>query len=304
MRLALLLSSVGTLAAAAGCQTTGNGTPADLQTIYGADDRLEPFEVEDPNALEVLPSVGALIDTDDLFAMPDGNGTVLYLEDAKLCAGERFRADKRGAFCTAFMVSDRLALTAGHCIKDQGQCDKTALTFAFGKLEDGTAASRQGVTATSGNAGWALQPDEVYRCARIIDRFHGFKWESDYALIELDRGTARPPVKLATDVLTKATKIFSWGHPLGLPLKYARGEASGSNGVRFFHNMDLFAGNSGSPVFNAKGEAIGIVSSSMTLDVHWNEIGQCYDSHAEADASAYESATDLGALRTVLKPHL
>ncbi|HLP44779.1 MAG TPA: trypsin-like peptidase domain-containing protein, partial [Candidatus Kapabacteria bacterium] len=56
--------------------------------------------------------------------------------------------------------------------------------------------------------------------------------------------------------------IHVLGHPVGLPLKYASGETVSDNSDKsyFTANLNIYSGNSGSPVFNSdKHEVIGLV---------------------------------------------
>jgi hypothetical protein len=65
-------------------------------------------------------------------------------------------------------------------------------------------------------------------------------------------------------------KKFS-GHPCGLPLKYSPGACVGEITENYFRaDLDVYSGNSGSPVFCAEThELIGIVSRAQIPDFRW-----------------------------------
>jgi hypothetical protein len=56
--------------------------------------------------------------------------------------------------------------------------------------------------------------------------------------------------------------LFALGHPLGLPLKVApNGQYIRLGGKFLEHDLDLFGGNSGCPVFNERNQVVGINSA-------------------------------------------
>jgi V8-like Glu-specific endopeptidase len=68
-------------------------------------------------------------------------------------------------------------------------------------------------------------------------------------------------------------KIYSLGHPCGLSMKYSPyGKVLRIKKAYFTSEIDLYSGNSGSPVFDAVNhQMIGIVSGSDPVDFDWNE---------------------------------
>ncbi|MCU0289669.1 MAG: NACHT domain-containing protein, partial [Acidobacteria bacterium] len=69
--------------------------------------------------------------------------------------------------------------------------------------------------------------------------------------------------------------IYIMGHPCGLPLKYAPGGKIGEiTNSHFLAGLDVYSGNSGSPVFCAEThELVGIVSRGKATDFRWTEEG-------------------------------
>jgi integrin beta 3 len=110
-----------------------------------------------------------------------------------------------------------------------------------------------------------LDKKNVYRCKNVVAlNNYANGSEVDYAIIELDRNVVDfQPVKISDQTeISKGEKLYTIGYPIGTTKKISRGE------VRSFeseHNnplasLDIYFGNSGGPIFNAKDELIGIVS--------------------------------------------
>ncbi len=186
-----------------------------------------------------------------------------------LCGGTKFMEQPVGANCSGALVGEDLVVTAGHCVVTAADCANTKFVFGFAMNPDGSAR-------TSVPAG------EVYGCARILARENSSvttdnDGESvtvqgpDYALIQLDHkvsGHKPLPVDRSAGP-KKGDRVFVTGHPSGLPFKFA-GNASVVRPVdprlAYFHtDLDVFGGNSGSPVFNADtGLIIGVHVRSET----------------------------------------
>ncbi|MEI7481041.1 MAG: serine protease [Elusimicrobiota bacterium] len=226
------------------------------KSIYGNDDRVELFSAT-PKISELADSVvsfwsSAKVQYDsasNTFSLK----TVNFGDAYKLCAGEKFREQPMGAFCSGSLVGDDLIMTAGHCITDQAKCDDTKIVFGFAlKDPNGEATTKMGQEA-------------VYSCKKIITRFLGSEPGSanpegqrlgpDYALIQLDRKvTGHKPLAINRGQnLKKGAKMMVIGHPVGLPLKIAASASirDASPKGYFVADLDTFGGNSGSPVFNS-----------------------------------------------------
>lgn len=109
---------------------------------------------------------------------------------------------------------------------------------------------------------------------------------ADLALIQLEKTPATPHVAVIgnSDETRIGEDIFVVGAPLGLPYSLSRGVISGrhsekdlsSDGkmMEFFQtDASINTGNSGGPMFNFKGEVIGIVSSILTRSGGFEGIG-------------------------------
>lgn len=240
-----LMIALGLLAAPAAASFS-------VMTIYGADDRQEVAEGP-PEVQELGRSVAGKIPRAALRKTGDG----WILESKRLgeryCPDIRFAEQYTGPQCTGFLGPDGTLVTAGHCVRDARDCSDFVWVFDF-KLK------------RAGDTGYRRVPEEnVYSCRRVVKRetlpFDGV----DYAVLELDRPAAgRRPLELnmAGPVLP-GQALFVIGHPSGLPMKVAEGgQALETGAYSFTSDLDVFHGNSGSPVFDARTrKVIGIVSS-------------------------------------------
>jgi len=109
---------------------------------------------------------------------------------------------------------------------------------------------------------------------------------ADLALIQMEKSPADPHVAVIgnSDKTRIGEDIFVVGAPMGLPYSLSRGVISGrhleeelsSDGImmEFFQtDASINTGNSGGPMFNYKGEVIGIVSSILTRSGGFEGIG-------------------------------
>lgn len=87
------------------------------KVIYGTDDRVDVFQLPAGPDLDDVSSVVALFNAGNV--TDNGNGTsTLRTQNFgtahNLCAGERFRDQPTGAFCSGFLVAADIIATAGH----------------------------------------------------------------------------------------------------------------------------------------------------------------------------------------------
>lgn len=226
--------------------------------IYGEDQRQDLYEVADPELLRLADSTVALFRLP--LAMPSPDWVPLnlhsYGESDHLCKSESFYDQKAGAICSGSLVGSDLVMTAGHCV-DNYSCGTTRIVFGFAmKTRD---ADLEHAPA-----------DEVYQCRSIVSRNEN-PAGLDYALIRLDRPVKNHvPLKLDREKrVTNGTPLVLIGHPSGLPEKITAGGSVRNAYNRywltsersyFLADIDSYAGNSGSPVFNAhNGLIVGIL---------------------------------------------
>jgi V8-like Glu-specific endopeptidase len=138
-------------------------------------------------------------------------------------------------------VGEDLVLTAGHCLDGQKHCRDTRFVFGFQTEADGRYPDQ-------------LSAEDIFRCAEIVK-----KDRVDFALVRLDRAVHRRPARPAS-ASRFSSGLVAVGYPMGLPLKFATGGEVRRRSKNILEtNLDTFAGNSGSPVFNPRGELEGIL---------------------------------------------
>ena len=232
---------------------------AGVKAIYGDDNRKDYYETA-PVRQQLSDSVVSFWKSGDVI----NKGVMSELEVSifgryyNLCDGERFENQYLGAFCSGALISDDLVMTAAHCVKTEDACKNTKLVFGF-KV---SAAGQPGT--------YDIPSSDVYSCKKIEASFyHGRDTEtghqgenalSDYAIIRLDRKVSghKPLAINWGKGLKEGDGIFVIGYPTGIPLKVADGAKVRSAKYSAFYQTDLdtFGGNSGSPVFNEKTNAI------------------------------------------------
>jgi serine protease Do len=161
---------------------------------------------------------------------------------------------------SGFMISDRLVVTAAHVVT---VAEKVQVLFPDGDLIPGTVQS-------------------IYNRA-------------DIALIKLFRPRINPvTVSFGdSDAMKIGERIFVIGAPFGLNASLSSGYLSGfrrqGNGQNPFTSTEFIqtdaavnTGNSGGPMFNLKGEVVGIVSNIITKSGGFEGIGYATTSNLAA----------------------
>jgi V8-like Glu-specific endopeptidase len=234
---------------------SGFASAQDFQTqsIYGKDNRQDYFEVPSSPLKRASESTVALFDSTSIYHY--GSTQQVYLPTLSLkyshnvCETERFRDQPTGAFCSGFLVSENLVITAGHCIETQEECLGTRLVFGY-RLNSALVGGR------------VVPESEVYSCKTLIHREQSVFGE-DWALIKLDRDVSNhSPLALQKTPVLSGSLVAAVGHPSGLPLKITTDGKVRENyrGKFFTASLDTFGGNSGSAVFNqSTGQVVGIL---------------------------------------------
>ena len=228
---------------------------AESAVVYGDDDRRDVWD--HPSAdwrARAEASIVALVPSRSLDESDPTDVRVLgetLGSRRNLCEGERFRDQPTGANCSGTLIDYDLVLTAGHCVETAAECADTRFVFDYFYEADGRLAN--------------IAASDVYGCAELVAQQNG--GGVDYAVVRLDRAVdaARAPasVRLEDEPLTVDQPLVVLGFGSGLPLKIDDGGvvlSPNEGDLRWFGaNLDTFGGNSGSGVFDAEGNVVGIL---------------------------------------------
>lgn len=214
-----------------------------LFVIYGPDDRIDLYSENNPDRINNSMGVIALVWEDSLVDQGNGNfrlNTITLKEHRKVCDTVRFSTQPVGAHCSGFAVAQNIIVTAGHCIRDNSDLEKTRFLFGY------AANSEDDINVDFNTA-------MILTGKRIIAR--GNSNSVDYAVIEINESIPENrvlPINLNTKTADNDS-LYVIGFPSGLPLKIAGGASVRQNDHAnyFIANLDSYGGNSGSPVFNA-----------------------------------------------------
>lgn len=239
--------------------------------VFGVDDRISIRPGSAGHALARSTAVALLSSNFEATTPGKLRLNVDGLEE-KFCPSVRFVKQKSLAYaCTGFLVAPDLIMTAGHCMVNTGEsrnetdlyCKAYSWLFDFDETLD-----TENVSASN-----------HYTCKRVVyavkDEKAPFR---DYALVQLNRPVrGRTPLKLSTAAVTASDTFSMIGHPFGLPSKLSRNArllVNKPSRQSFLTSLDAFEGNSGSPVFNAKNEVVGILVGGTPS---WNSVtnGRC-----------------------------
>jgi V8-like Glu-specific endopeptidase len=267
---------------------------AEAKSIYGSDNRISvpangslltgtrPSNIQPSNIQlsniqlsNIQPRSVALVSTTDYVEETESNtGYSTYSRktqqnntqpDGRFYSGSidqtRFHDEIRMGYCTAFLVSPILLLTAAHCFQSKESCGNAVFLFDYHQ---------------SPKNQW--NENENRRCDHIVSQTKTSDLDYtrpgktlDYALIQLDRPIFdRTPLRISHDPAQHqvGSPVSILGYSRGKTLKYAdQAKIFKQDGVKFVTNLDAFDGNSGSPVFNTDtGDVIGIFSSGDNDD--------------------------------------
>lgn len=230
------------------------------KAIYGKDNRMDMHQTNDR-----LRSWGKGIAARVDLMIPFFEGDEFSMElpklkkELKVCEDERFSSQPVIPHpCTGFLVAPNLLLTAGHCVMERrGEiknvqtrlCEEKDWVFDYNyntKEKD----PLRGKTSS------------IVNCEKVIYGVNGVD-RKDYALIKLSNNLIdRHIFKVTNEEIYDGKRIIIFGHPAGLPLKYA-GDAfvtkPNPDKNYFEGTLDAVGGNSGSPVLNRKGQLFGIL---------------------------------------------
>jgi len=213
-----------------------------VKGIYGRDDRLEEYQIQDAGILATGDATVVLLERSSLQVHRDGYAltdiTTLSEYIDGLCPDEPFRDQPTAGQCSGFLVAPDLIATAGHCQGCGDEIKEMAVVFGYAMTDAETAVT-------------VFSEEDVYFCEEVVAGQTGMP---DWSLIRLDRPVRNHvPVRIRrTGFVPEQQPLLVVGHPLGLPRKYDSGGTVRDNWMlsSFSANLDTFGGNSGSAVFN------------------------------------------------------
>ena len=259
----------------------GNTAKQEVKVIYGDDNRMEIFEALNPKYIELARSTAAQIDTKNLVrARKDGKenfrviGQTLF--QIGLCATEKYSHQVAGARCSGFIVANDLLVTAGDCVRDLEDCSKYSWIFDY-------------KVASSIDTSVNITSDNIFHCKEIVARSPDNGTQDNYALIRLDRIVKnRTPLSFRIEgIIPDDAKLFTIGHPIGLPAKLAGNAKIRNNKFEkfFVTDLDTYGGNSGSAVFNAETYQVEGIFVRGEDDFVFNPQANCSESRVCANDS-------------------
>jgi Trypsin-like peptidase domain len=236
--------------------------------IWEKDDRIDIYQIQDRRVIKNALCVAAICREKDLIDTGAGVSELEvknYGESFNLCTDEPFQHQPiaAGSLCTGFLVAEDIIATAGHCV-DEEKISKLCFIFGF-KIATPSKPVRR------------IFHKNIYKGIKIIHRICDSKESgADWVLVKLDRKVAGQSVaELSKKEISCHQPLYILGHPCGLPLKYSAGAQVRDIESAFFSaDLNIYCGNSGSPVFNRKThEVIGLVTRGDDQDFRWTGKG-------------------------------
>jgi len=229
------------------------------RALYGEDDRDDLDSASPPADAQVEANMDATVLIVDESIVSQGydkrwtiDANPLYSYD--VCGCERFSSQPSAAAgfpCSGFLITNRLVLTASHCVPRRTALALRRFVFGFHRRKDGT------IPPDYNEHDVQIAEDIVYRSDPCD------AGNADLALVLLKEDIHHKTVELSSIPPKKGDKVYEIGYPIGLPAKYApnaKVRHAPTTSAYFVTNMDGYDGNSGSPVFDA--------SSHRVLGVH------------------------------------
>lgn len=204
-------------------------------TVYGEDDRQEVVDVD---IVDLSRGVVVALPAQFTWQLPVVNAPTLEAR-FRVCGSERFASQPSIGSCTGIHVGDGLVLTPAHCVHDAPSCERFRWAFNYR-------------TDVVGDTAGTFAMNDVFRCERVVltDK------KNDLTLLKLEAAAKRQPRMAVRFDAPHTPRIFAIGSPLGLPLKFSgMGRLTADNSAA----LDVFTGNSGSPILNEQRQVIGLL---------------------------------------------
>jgi len=197
-------------------------------------------------------AIAAVVMDDDVICVADGCA-IRQRPVPKACVALESHADagviEHG---TAFLIERRTVVTAGHVLAANHMCAPGASARALRFVFDYRMTTAHTIAAPAEDSIYA--GNEVVTCSVAPD--------DDVAVVSLRREAVdREPLRRRRQALSPGERIWSLGHPLGLPLKYSEGTLVDTSERRLHGRLAVTHGSSGAPVFDSEGAVFGVIVS-------------------------------------------
>lgn len=153
--------------------------------------------------------------------------------------------------CTVTLIDSDLVVLAGHCVADHAfEVPTSSVTFDF-------------EVDCFGNAQPAYDA-HFYKVKQLVKYRYVPNTNWDYAIVQLDGNPPLPPIPVAGANPAIGDAVFGVHHPNGAVKKI--GPSAGatvpvsSSGFMIGADLDVAGGSSGSGLFNASGEIVGVLA--------------------------------------------
>jgi hypothetical protein len=227
-----------------------------LKVVYGVDDRqdirewikLQRAAVDRAGAsglhdgiLRNAQRVCCIVNKMKVHAIPGADAYQVDVSKFDVCPEERFSGQPVMSYCSGFLAGKDLIVSAGHCFKEHDARDQA---YIFGYQ-----LPTEGMLRDKGQ--FVIPSENVYFARELVKGRLDLRTGLDFAIVRLDREVVgRSPVQISSRPVVKGDRVYTIGHPCGLPMKVANNAVVlSSRDVFFVTNLDTYGGNSGSGVW-------------------------------------------------------
>ena len=164
-------------------------------------------------------------------------------KDKTFCTNIEFGSQKSIVLATGLILNNDRVITADHSFNDINFNEYFIITNYYSDLTE-------------------FESSNVYEIKEVIEKQKEDE-DFDFKILKTTRTFPNSDTRLQINYkknLKNYDNIFMMGFPSGIPMKITDNAiVFDIDDLLFYSNLDAFSGNSGSPVFNSKGEVEGIL---------------------------------------------